>query len=175
MKTLLLSGYSLTPEPEESFALKELHGIRIIDWQIRRLKSLGSEVVVVLGGTDSEDLLRKSQLLRYCELVFDTHGEQVSRWTNLQSGLESGPGWSFALDIKHPAPDLSTFKQLRDRYLIDGLNSPSHVYCATPKRSPWLVSRSGRQFIKSTNDINSLEDSRLLLVRLDEGYQDLSI
>ncbi len=168
MKVLLLAGYSQTEDPENSFALKELQGIKIIDWQIGRLKAICGEVVVVLGGTDSEELLRQSRLVREAELVFDTHGPEASPWTNLKAGLQHGPGWTFALDILHPAPVGDLFQRLHSEYLKAGLNMGSHIFCSTAHRSPWLITRKGQRDIKSISDFKGLSDERLNLVQLAE-------
>lgn len=88
MRVLLLAGYQ-SSLPSDAL-LPDEKGRFKLDGHIDQLLAMGiplDDITVVLGGADSEDILRRSRRIESCELIYDTNGSEVSLTTNLRAGL----------------------------------------------------------------------------------------
>lgn len=165
MKALLLSGYRR--DLSGAYALKNHFGNHMIDYQIERLRACCNEIVVVLAGTESEEILRHSRLLQNCEMIFDSHNGESSLLSNLRAGLEHSPEWVVALPVELPCPEPEVFLKLQTAYIQAGLTCDWDMLTnAHPGRMdlrffPLLITRSGNHVFRKTPDLADLEDPRL--------------
>lgn len=164
MKTLLLAGHYFG-EQHESPALKITQQETQITRAIRALQQLPYEITVVLGGSDSEEILRNCRLLENCELVFDTHGYEASLWTNMKAGVWATNDWMLVHTLESAMAPLN-----ESLYLVQQnvqLGAKSGVHLLTLDKSPLLITREGNQFLKTQKDLTGFEDPRLMLRRLE--------
>lgn len=164
MKTLLLAGHHIG-ETHLSPALQVTQQELQITRAIRALKQLPYEITVVLGGDDSEDILRGCRLLESCELVFDTNGHEASLWTNLKAGAWATNDWILVHTLESATAPLD-----QSLYLVQQnaqLSAKSGPHIITLDKSPLLLTREGNQFIKTQKDLTGFEDPRLMLRRLE--------
>lgn len=164
MKTLLLAGHYFG-EIHQSPALQTTQQELQITRAIRALRQLPYEITVVLGGSDSEDILRNCRELENCELVFDTNGYDASLWTNLKAGAWASNDWFLVHTIESATKPMD-----ESLYLVQQnaqLTAKSGVHVLALDKSPLLLSREGNQFIKTHKDLTGFEDPRLMLRRLE--------
>lgn len=164
MKTLLLAGHhrgDISTSPALQVSQQELFVTRYI----RALQQLPYEITVVLGGDDSEEILRNCRLIENCELVFDTNGSDASVWTNLKAGIWATNDWMLVHTLSAPIAPMN-----ESLYLVQQnaqLVGKSGVHLLTLDPSPLLITREGNQFIKTQKDLTGFEDPRLMLRRLE--------
>lgn len=165
MNALLLSGYQ--QDPHARFALKTHKGKALIDFQIEQLQKIAQDIVVVVSGAASETILRHSQKLPECELVFDTSSEPTSLLSNLRAGVHYSPEWAVVLPVELPCHDVEIFNKLHKAYIQAGLLCPWDMLTGGPKDRidlsffPLLITRSGNNLLRTTQDLVDLEDPRL--------------
>lgn len=153
MKALLCAGF------EKEFPIR-------LDTHIAHLEKMNFEIVVVIGGFNSEQVLCQSQLLERCELVFDTNDNELSLLSNIRAGMHTTEDSI----LVHPAgSDLineRSFQELVKAYYHAGLRTESHGFWTGD--FPLLITRSGNQFFRKAADLTGLNDPRISLVKLDD-------
>jgi len=171
MEVLLLSGYR--PHPIGLDALED--GEIRLDSQIRSLKEIGLTPIVVLSGNHADDVLRVSQQLESCELVFDANDNSSNLFTNLRSGLHVTKNACFALPVEIPVPPEGHWKHLKAELIREGLLTAHHVIHAFPTEGaawqhwrgfPLLVTAIGNRVILDLKTGKGLTDERIRYYRL---------
>ena len=170
MKVLLLCGYRISDHEQIPLGLERTSsGECLIDRRIDELQAQGFEVICVLAGHSSEQVLRESRRLADVELVFDTNAEQASLASNLQAGLAATAGEGcFALPLEVPCPPPEAWASLRERWRREGFHTDISVFqLVAPLGAPWhfgfplLISRKGNARIRASHGFVSLVDTRL--------------
>jgi len=164
MKTLLLAGH-YSGNPEKSPALQIVQQELYISRYIRALRQLPYEITIVLGGDDSEEILRKCRDIESCEIVFDTHGKDASEWTNIKAGVWATNDWIIVHSISSPIALMNESLYLAQQNAQVVAHSGIHLLAT--ESSPLLITREGNQFIKNQKDLTGFEDPRLMLRRLE--------
>lgn len=164
MKALLLAGYILENRRDTLSALSMLDSGQLwIDHQIELLQRYGFEVTVVVGGPESEAILRGSRLLEQCELVYDTNDEHRTILTNLRAGLHTVIRHCFVLPIQKPCPERVIFQASLRQYFTSAYSSKAHVvWPAIQGQWPALITPIGRRFLLRNDDIQDLYETRVL-------------
>lgn len=175
MTTLLLAGYRTSSTLEAHFSLRTYNSQNLLDFQIQSLRQFCNEIVVVLAGGASEQVLRASKLIHECELVYDTEENDANLISNLRAGLHHTENWVFTLPVDYPCPKPEKFQRLLGAYTRDGWGSQSFLWTAgevnspSPSFFPLLVTRNGNAFIRKTKDLFSFEDQRLKINSIASG------
>lgn len=165
MKTLLLTHanenavyQALTQMPDGSI---------FIDQQIRSLRALGFEPYIILDQSNAEEILRQSQEVEECEIIYDTV-ETPNFCTNLQAGLFAVQRFCFALPVTTPVPPKSVWNQLSrvffhhgDRIDKDIIQAFYSAFSNILPGYPLLITPRGNRRIKGFDVFKSLNDKRV--------------
>lgn len=160
MDVLLLAGYK---RDCAQIALKKL------DQQILNLQSIGLNPVVILSGTEADEVIRQSQPLRTCELVFDTNEPQdVSLMTNLKSGIQVVSQTCFVLPLEIPPPPKEIWVALKRAFQETGFTTKTaFIQLSDREGAPWhwgfplYITRLGRHLLLQEENLHTLTDPRL--------------
>ncbi len=165
MDVLLLSGYRSNLSET---ALQESNGIIFFDQQLIALQNLGLNPIVVLSGLDADEILRKSQQLRKCELVFDTNDNLSNMITNLKAGVLASSQTCFALPLEIPCPEKAVWIALKQAFQKTGFSTKKAIIQLTDEKgAPWhwgfplFITRLGRHLLMNEPNLTSLFDLRL--------------
>lgn len=179
MKLLLLAGYRQPLKSELALGISaHSQEASVLSKQIKKISSLGFELVVVLAGPQSEVQLRKCLELADCELAFDT-SPKPNLFTNLRGGLATTEEASLVLPVDIELTDKKVTDFLIREHAREGARTPFSIIQATDSQgAPWqmgfplLVTRNGNKLIQDTEDMVMVTDPRVLFLR--HPYQDLA-
>lgn len=169
MKTLLLLGnHSNDRHPCDI----EMGNTHLLDWQIQNLENLGHEVVVVFGGKESDLILRGSQKIQNCDIIYDTNDDEITWSTNLRSGLYGVKRHCFVLPIYIPCPPAQVWRDIETHLFRHALDRKAHIIKPhRPEKGllqpgfPWLVTARGKNFILFNDNIDPWQDTGLIISR----------
>jgi len=171
MEVILLSGYRPNLEIGQS---RMENGVLWLDYQIQSLQQMGLSPIVVLSGTNADDVLRVARHLETCELVFDTNDNGSTLYTNLRAGLRATKDACFAMPVEVPTPGETHWRFLKQELVNLGLRTPHHVIHMPPHEGavwhygfPLLVTASGNQTIQRLENGTGLTDERIRYHRLN--------
>lgn len=179
MKITLLCGNFENPK-QHGYALERINNQLLIDFQLEKLLSLNYEVDVVLGYKYSEEVLKLSQHIRRCNLIFDPNEESGSPLSNLFAGLYSLYGEGFFLPVQYLSPSLAEWQHmiqklyrsigegyqlLRPYCPIQGFMAPGY---------PLGISRSGKNTLMNHRRISKFEEAGLAEYKMPILNRDLS-
>lgn len=171
MTTLLLCGYRSSDHNEGPMGLdRDQAGSPLIDRRLETLFALGHSVICVLAGDQADEQLRQSRRVVDADLVFDTHGAEVSLTTNVKAGLAAIPGEAcFVLPVEVPWPQESDLARILRSALQapDFCESVDIVRAVKASGDPWrygfplLVTPQGNRRLPRLPNLTSLADIRL--------------
>lgn len=166
MKAIILSGHTHKgPHP----ALSSENGRLKIDIFINGLKKLNINVVIVLGDQFSDEILQSSELVRTCELVFDTNGIESTKLTNLKAGALLVKRECLILPITSVEPAVDVVNKLNHHYFTKAINlekqvvrpySPNHGQM-TPSEY-FMITPYGLKFISRLDQYDQLETPEMV-------------
>jgi hypothetical protein len=172
MKTILLCGYRQTEANEEILGrTQDSNGVSLLDRKIARLKELGHEVVCVLAGNSADELLRTSQSLEDCELIFDTNDAAATLASNARAAtfaLENEACFLHPLEIPLPPPavwhflmhELAKVGYATSHAVLQAIGTPCQF------GFPLLLTRNGAKLLRNTPAITRLVHPQLKYLHL---------
>lgn len=174
MKVLLLAGIEPDRPGKTNRALQEMGDEIFIDQSIQQLESLGLEVVVVLAGFESEEILRKSHRLEHCELVYDTNFAQSTLVSNLRAGLYAVQRECFVFPITASLPERSVWMALLNHFFTQSYATGTHIVKTNQHEWPLLITAKGKSLLRKNSYIKTLSHPSLLWETVDLSSMDLT-
>jgi hypothetical protein len=139
-----------------------------LDAHIIHLERLKFEVVVVLSGTHSEQLLRGARRLEHCEIVFDTHPDgEIHLSTSLHAGVHCTEDAALVMSSTQPLMAEPAARELIKRYFNLGFTTPYHALWLG--HGPYLITRSGNAFFRKAAHLHSLNDPAIQLLHIQDS------
>lgn len=173
MKALVIANHFLeSPQGERTPGQK-------LDQRIEELHQCELEPLVILGGWEAESILRSSQKLSQVELIFDTN-EERSLLSGLRAGLRGVHKDSLIVPLYGTRISREIWQNLWQWSLQEATHRVFHlihISCYSDQNScvyPFLVTRTGKNFILDTPSIETLSDPRLEIGTLGPDVNDLS-
>lgn len=111
MKIILLTGQFENPSGT-NFSLEKIGSQLWIDHQIESLLKLKYEVDIVLGADHSDEIMRASQLVKMCNIIFDPNEALGNPLSNLHAGLHATYQETFLLPVQFKCPEEHVWKKL---------------------------------------------------------------
>lgn len=175
MKTLLLCAYRDLDANERPLGLEtDAEGLTLIERRIDHLHRYGLEVVCVLAGAEADEQLRRCPRIANTELTFDD-GTSRSLMSNIRAGLPACEGEPcLILPLEVPLPPAADVRRLIQEWGRAGMGDQVSLVkleagASSPHGFPLLVTRFGAKQLASLPDLQTLVDTRLKYLLVDDS------
>lgn len=166
MNVLILAGYKPNSHLR-NLSQQTPDSPIFLDQQIKAALELQLSPIVVLSGSEADQVIRKSQNLEHCELIFDTHDEtEVSLMTNLKAGVLGISETAFVLPVDIPCPHKALWVALKRVFQETGFSTKyAAIQLVDNQGAPWhwgfplYLTRLGKHLLLN-EPLSSLLDSQ---------------
>jgi len=161
MNLLLLAGYK---HAESEFWLQDQDGLPLLETRLQLARKFARSPIVVLSGTDADEILRNCPSLEKCELVFDTNGDQSNLLTNIRAGLRVEANATIIWPAEVALSSTQHIRFLQQWAVQQGNRVPVHVVQAVHLGElvndglPFLLTLSGRKLLMTQPEIITLTE-----------------